>query len=433
MIKSIIKNNALFQISSIAVSVAVQILFVYLWGKYLPKDQIGIISIVSVATSFGVLFSNLGVTNYILYKQSLTKIQIQTLNNLMFFSSIFVAFLVFIVGIIVEIKTQLDFNSEFFYAALIFPFIGVGLTSQALLIRDKKLKEISIVEMSSKLISLILFLFLLNFERNANVYFYSQVIMWLTKSIGLNFFSRKVNTFDVRQWQLISLEGLLPFLKSLIGGQILNTISQKVDEVIFALVFSIEQLGVYYSFKQMATQLSAMYFNLVRRLFLPYLAESKSKIMYKKAYEFSTLVYTFFLMFVFFFSDILVSKLFNASLTNENLMLYFFSFSFFYLKYISGNIQTAFFQVLGLPMKELQWNFIQFFIVVVPISIIVSIFNVDFLYFVGVQLFVGAGVFITSYYFFNNKYYKIRSWLLIFPIIILSVLCFFKFNVSGIV
>lgn len=422
MLIRIVKNNGLYQVLSILTALIVQILFVYLWGQNLEKEEIGYISIVSVLTSFGLIFSNLGITNYILYKRKIYKKQLEVMNNIMLFVSLVIFMFVISFGFVSDYFLDIDIKNSLLIVAFIFPFIGLSITSQALLVKKKLLNTIAKIEIVSKISALMFFYLSLKITKNSEVYFLSQLIMWGVKSGGFLIVSRKFNHFNLKNLKIRLVSDFAPYLKALVFGQLLNTCSQKVDEVVLALVFSFEQLGIYYSFKQLAVQLSAMYFNLIRRIFLPYIAEINGKKLYSKVYNITTVIYTVALVVVLITYNISFSLVFNVEVTEFNKHLFLLAFVAVYLKYLSANVQTAYYQVIGKPLKELNWNVIQVLILVLPVTLLVSFSIISNVEFITIQIVFSYILFFVSSFFFENKKNEINTFVVILPSVITILL-----------
>lgn len=404
MIIKILKEKGGMQLLSIFLSFFCQISFVYLWGEHLTKDEIGMISLVSVITTFGMIFSNLGITNYVLYKNVLSSITISTLNIVMFLITCSVSVLVVIVAPYYHylFNIKFDMTTLIYISALFFPFIGASVTSQAILIKNKDLNDVAKAEMFSRIASLFIFSLLLNYEATARIYLFSQLLFWIIKSFGLMFYCNRLGLLFFKKFDHESINDFWPYLKSLLSSQVLNVLSQKADEIIFARVFSISELGVYYSFKQIAVQLSSMYFNLSRRIFLPYLTNKEGKLLYEKFSNGIIGTYLICLFVVIIPSESLLEYIFNVPTSNENIILYYFVFISTFTKYSSGNIQCAYTQVQGFPYKETIWNIYQFIILVVPLAIFSFFCRLDLNSYILIVLTTYLFLIILSYFYFDR-------------------------------
>ena len=417
MIKDIILKFGVMQFLSIIVSMLSQFGFIYLWSRYLPSSEVGLISLTSVITSFALLFSNLGVTNYVLYKKDVDDVTITTLNYLILIITSVISMLIILSMYVID-SHQLTppVKSVIYWAVVMIPIAGLSVTSQAIIIKQKRLNEIAMADIITRLVSLLSFCLLLISNRTALSFIISQNMMWLSRFFILFFLCRKEHFFKLHYFNLREVRDFWPYAKSLVGGQVLNTVSQKIDELIFAYVFSVSSLGIYYTFKQLILQLSSMYFNLMRRVFSPFLSGEDGCANFKKIHTFIITAFTLCLFFMVAITPLLFKYLFKLQLSDDYIYYYISAIYLLYLRYISGNIQTLYFQLQGFPLKELHWNVIQVIIVTIPALFVMMILRNHGELLLCMQILSSFVLFVYSNKFFHDKKFR-RNNIILFQVV----------------
>ena len=416
------------QIFSIIVALLTQVGFVYVWSNFLPPEEVGYIALVSIVTTFGMMLSTLGVTNYIIYKGEKNNPSFYYTLNVFMFSVGCAVFL------LIGLLSLLSFFSgiskgvviSFFVSSLMFPVIGLGITSQGQLIKEKKLNEIAKAEILSKLFALICFFLMVSNGGESYHYFVSQVILWFVRyMIIIKLANKDLSCFNSVFDKSVILE-VIPYVKSLIGAQVLNTSSNKVDEVMLSYIFGVEFLGVYFSFKQVFQQFFSMLYNFIKRLFLPYFVEDKGEF-FRWILCCTSLFVVFVCITSILLDNILISILFSIEDKNY-LYLFLFSIVVVSSRYLAGNLQTAYYQVKGLPLEELKWNVIQFLLLALMPSLLVLSFNLTENDFMLMISFFSAILCFLSLVFF--KMVRGYSYFIIIPFPVLGFF-YFLFNWIG--
>lgn len=369
------KSNLVWQTASLAVSLFTQLFLLYYISISFETKEIGYVSILTIIFLVGQLLSEGGLSSYVIFDKEIKNSQITAFK--LFNLLVSLLFVFFLLTFSVEINEFYNLKIP----TLIFVISGLAILpaslssiSQAIAIKENKLKPVAIAEICQK-VSLILILIIFSgYFDNITIYSLSFLISYILRFIILESYVYFKYQIKYKTPDFSILLKAKHYLLNHVFGQGLNVLSTKIDEIIIGKVFSVEVLGGYYIVKQLVTQIYFATSLLFRRLYTKKILTSRKSlrllrkeisIMYMLYILLNLLLSGTFILFCFLFIDLI-----QQNVLYFDLSIVVTTVTFVYLKYMSGNLQCYLFHLLGMPLKELRWNFLQIVIVLIPIYLI---------------------------------------------------------------
>ncbi|MCB9201510.1 MAG: MOP flippase family protein [Flavobacteriales bacterium] len=237
-------------ISTVVVALS-GILKISILTRFLEKSDFGLVAIITLILGFLNLFNDMGVTSAILHKQDISKKQYASLYWFNFGISILMYFIVLLVSPIIA-----RFYS-FPMLIILIPISGIsllfsGLGRQFKTIDQKELnfKRISIVELSSAVLSLVLAFMLAYNDYGIYSLIYSTLFQIGLSNVVFLFIGLKEKGMLFHY----NYQETKPFLRIgmyQVGGQVANYFNRDLDILIIGKFFSAEVLGGYSLVKQL--------------------------------------------------------------------------------------------------------------------------------------------------------------------------------------
>ncbi|MBG5951250.1 oligosaccharide flippase family protein, partial [Proteus terrae] len=353
-------NSGLIQILSFLISGIIQILVLYVIAKYFPPNAVGLISIISIINMFCLGLAESGVLNYVLYKKNIDKYIFSSVQFLVLSISFFLFLTLTLITSFLNIV--LIYKISLIISYLCFPLLSLGTIQYSILIRDYKFKKIFLIELffrASQLISIIsLILIKIDFML---IYSVSFFISYVVRLISIKTFTFRNNyiTSKIKYLNINIIKEFKNYYFSQFGSNAINTISSKIDEIIVGAYFNLTLLGNYFIIKQFSIQLLSAFFQLCRRLLMPILRKHTERL---KNIFIKQLMGIFIIILLINILTFFVYNIFdylNYTISFINIKLFSVLFLIFSIKSLSANYQCAYFQLIGKPFKELNWNLIQ--------------------------------------------------------------------------
>ncbi|HID9699178.1 oligosaccharide flippase family protein [Proteus mirabilis] len=420
-------NSGLIQILSFLISGVIQILILYIIAKYFPPNAIGLISIISIINMFCLGLAESGVLNYILYKKNIDKYIFSSVQFLVLSISFFLFLILTLITSFLNIA--LIYKISLIISYLCFPLLSLGTIQYSILIRDYKFKKIFLIELffrTSQLISIIILIlirtdFMLIYSISFFISYIVRLIIIRILTFRDNYITNKIKYLNIN-----IIKEFKNYYFSQLGSNAINTVSSKIDEIIVGTYFNLTLLGSYFIIKQFSIQLLSAFFQLCRRLLMPILRKHSEKI---KDIFIKQLIGIFVIILLINTLTFLVYNIFNHfnySISFIDIKLFSVLFLIFSIKSLSANYQCAYFQLIGKPFKEFNWNLIQVTLTTISLFILSYYSLINDLNELIIFLFLlNSILYLYSNYFFRIAI-NIRFWLL--SLVIYSIFSFIFIN-----
>ncbi|WPI72082.1 lipopolysaccharide biosynthesis protein [Klebsiella pneumoniae] len=261
-------SNAKWNMASQIFKVLTQIINLVYLAKIIPPEEYGLMAMAMVVFNFGVLLRDLGTSAAIIQRKELSDSLINTIFWLNLFMGIGLAAVVSIFSpVISDIYEQPKLTLVLILLGLTFPLSSSASAHLALLERDSQFKRISIIEVTSALVSLIVAIAMANFGFGV----YSLVAQALT----LNLMST-IQYWVVSEWRpsivkfinADELKGLFSFSANLSLFNFVNYFSRNADSFIIGKFMTVTILGSYnLAYRIMLFPLQSLTFVTTRSLY----------------------------------------------------------------------------------------------------------------------------------------------------------------------
>ncbi|HHQ4923499.1 TPA: oligosaccharide flippase family protein [Aeromonas veronii] len=389
------------QIVTFIIAGLCQLIVTLLLAKYYDKDSLGIISIISIINLFGFSLAEAGVCNYVIYKGAIEKRCFFTIQ----WAILFLSSLMSLCSLLIYAfeYSEVICNSVA-AASLCFPLLSLGVVQYSKLICDYRFKDILYIEVFFR-VSLVAFVYFFLFYdvfHNA-IYGYvcSLILSYIVRLLVIHVRTKDYTFVSYKSdFDRSVFSSFMSFYMSQIGSNAINAVGNKLDEVIILSSLGLSNLGQYFIVKQFVMQIFSALYQVKRRLLMP-LWSNKGTFNVDKVLYLSFLIVCLTTLTLYVTSN-LVSVDFIAASLNSNLIMVFGVISMIALRYMSGNLQCAYFQVKGKPYVELYWNVIQTSFISFFIALAVMFFNISTVeQFVKVICFLYFLVSIVGYIYFS--------------------------------
>lgn len=227
------------------------ILKISILTRFLDKSDFGLVAIVTFILSFMELFNDMGISTAILHKQNISKDQYSSLYwvNLII-SLILYLSLLGISPMICDFYDQPMLLSIIPLLGLNLIFTGFGRQFRVILQKNLNFKILSIVDIASAIISLVIALWMAYQGMGIYALVLSTVIQFFISNLFFLFFGLKKHKISF----ILRINKIKDFLKIggyQVGGQIANYFNRDLDVLLIGKFFSPDVLGGYSLAKQL--------------------------------------------------------------------------------------------------------------------------------------------------------------------------------------
>jgi len=359
-------NAAKWQVASNLVSLMVGLLQLFLLARVFDPSDFGLIAILMVIISISQAFSDMGMSNYLVYRQKISSV----LNSTIFWNSLLVGFA--LCGIIIisapfvaSFYEQKELSVLIQTCSLNFIIVAFGSQLQSRFLLEFKLKQLALFEMMAKPLGLIVAI-----SCAFNGVGVISVVYGLLAASSLK--SMLLWSCSGRLWkpkfEFCLEEAKLGWSYGLyqVGGKFLNQLRGNVDTMLLGLLLSVGDLGYYSMAKELVTKPAAFVSPIIQRLFLPLFASKQNalQLLNKSVYSshyYVILLVTAIYMPVIILAQILVNWFYGAEHIFVAQLVVPLGL-FWMLRTLGGALVPALTQGLGFTKREFYWNLIMFLI-----------------------------------------------------------------------
>ncbi len=369
-----VKKGVRWTSVSTIVLAASSILKVSILARFLNKSDFGLMAIIVFILGFMELFNDMGITSAILHKQNISKYQYSSL----YWFNLSISFFLYLVLLAVT-PLIVNFYEQPLLQVLI-PLSGLnllfsGLGRQFRVVEQKKLlfKEVSIIEIFSALISLIIAVILAFKEYGVFSLVYSAILQqFISNLLFLITGLRKqklliyIRFSDIKDFLKIGLYQT--------GGQILNFLNRDLDILLIGKFFSADILGGYSLAKQLVFRPAQIINPILTKVAAPALAlfQNNKELLKKNYFKLVGLVSTINILVycaIILFANLAVRVLYGDGF--DEIVILVRLLSVYMMFRAIGNPIGSLVIATGRTDLEFYWNV--FSILVMPIFVFIGI------------------------------------------------------------
>lgn len=241
-------------------------------ARILSSQELGLIALTNVIISFALLFSDCGITNYVIYERNSTPIQ---QSSLYWFNLCLGCLAALVVALgapaFSGIYAAPDLIPLLYVAAAIFPVFTLGAQFQAQLSKRMLLATVARIEIAGRVSAFISVVVLAVQGLGAMSFVLGQLIGAAVRSAAmfLACYSHWKPTliFDIRV-----IKAALRFAGFNTAGQLVNRLAADIDVLLIGRFFDVGSLGIYSLAKEFAFGVLRLFTTVVSRVGIPMLA-----------------------------------------------------------------------------------------------------------------------------------------------------------------
>lgn len=398
------KKQGLWLLASSGVAGAVQLLIFAMIAYYTSPEVLGVLAIVSVFLAVAYLIQDMGLSNYFIYRQHLTRAESSTLYYTNCALGTFAGVLVSLLASpVADFYDSSDICQSLYIMSFNFFLLGISAQYQANFIKSQRNITLAKIEIITKIIMLLsTFVFIKLGVPSIFPYLYSYLLINILKYFLFILCADK-NWHPCLKVDLKIIKPAVEFGSFQMGSQIVSQVRTQSDQLIIGKLMGVEVLGLYSFAKELILQPVKFIRILIGRLFYPRLAKLQDNkeafnVMFDSAIrQLSTINTSIYL--VFFSAVIVLVKLYFVQYVNSIPLL--FSLLVLGLLIPFGSLLGVSSQAKGNTKIEFQWSLI---------STITSVFVLYYLTRVNdIALFaLGVGVLqvlitLLAFLFYNSR------------------------------
>ncbi len=357
-----IKGIAWSSVSTIVRS-AVSLLQVSILTRYLDKAEFGIIAICTLFIGFSQIFLDLGFSVGIIHKQNITSQQYSSLFWLNIFSGILITGgLCLLAPVVAEAYNEPSLVEILSLLSFSILFSSIGNQHRTVQQKQMRFKYISIIEIVTSLITLVVAILLVT----NNYGIYSLIYSTLFNILLSNLLFFCIGMYKDRNISFhFGLTDTYPFLKIgifSVGTQIFDYFSREIDVILISITLGKETLGVYSLCKKLVISVYSAITPILTKVLAPTFAHIQNDINYvRKIYydvvESIAIVNFPIYFFISIFSYGIIRFLYGDSYTDSAIVLSLLAIYYGFLSTGSpvGSLQTA----LGRTDTGFYWTILR--------------------------------------------------------------------------
>ncbi|EIY5092485.1 TPA: lipopolysaccharide biosynthesis protein [Klebsiella quasipneumoniae subsp. quasipneumoniae] len=373
-----LKSQALWLLFSNFFSAILQIIQISVLARHLELHELGVLAIVNSILMIAMILQDMGMSSYIVHKQSLTRNEQSTIYWVNFLLSLFAGLLVFICALpLAKFYAMQNLAPLVMLASINFLFLGSLSQYQAHYIKSKKMVLLAKIEMTAKTISFLCVIFFIFYtDLRTSAVILGLIINAVCRLILMSLLGdkdwRPLFYFDKGLCKDVFKYGVYQ-----LGSQIINQLRTQLDVIIIGKVLGSDSLGLYSLAKDLIMQPLKLITPVINRLALPRFAEAQNnsdilKSVYLKGTAVIVLFSAFSFIFIYIFSPTIITLLYGSErMTILSLLPFMLLFG---MLRPMGGLTGAIAQANGRTNVEFYWNVIAG-IMVVCVSLTILIYS----------------------------------------------------------
>jgi O-antigen/teichoic acid export membrane protein len=336
------------------------LLQIALLARLLNLSDFGLVAIVMIVINISGVLSDLGMANYLVYRQKISEILNSTVFWICLISGIVLFFLLTLLAPHVAGlygKSEISFLLPL--SAIAFIPISLSAQMQARYICEFKLNELATFDVISKLLGTIVAVWAGYGEMGAASIIFGGIAANIAKCILIWVYADKTwrpkfmfSTTEAKNaWQYGVYQ---------IGSQLINQFRANLDTLLLGFYIDNAQLGAYNLAKQLIQKPAAFVVPIVRKVSLPLLASSqgnmdKLRFLAKKAHAYVAVLLIFPYILLCFLAEEVVSFMYGIDKIEVSLFVIPLAL-FWAFRSVGGALAGPLSQGLGKTKKDFYWN-----------------------------------------------------------------------------
>ncbi|MES9665971.1 MOP flippase family protein [Bacillus nitratireducens] len=287
-------------ISAIIVS-SLQIIQLVIVSRILPPESLGLMTTIMVVVGFAQLYSDMGITNAIIYKESLTGKQLSSLYwfNLML-GLLLTIFIIGITPVIADFYHEPKLKTLLYLIAVIFLINPIGQQSMVLHQKELKFNILAKIEILAAISGFILTIALAYGGYDVYSLVVGQIFIGFVKMCGYVFISKNVSR-PMMYFKFSEVKSFISFGLYQLGERTVHYINSNLDYIIIGSLLGSKALGYYtIAFNLIILPISKIN-PIVTRVAFPVFSKIQNNIPLLKSSYFKVIRVLSFINFPYFF------------------------------------------------------------------------------------------------------------------------------------
>lgn len=259
-------------VSATLLSGVMHLLLLAFLARILSAQELGLIALTNVVITFALMFSDCGITNYVIHAQNNTPVQQSTLYWFNLCLGCFAALVVFLAAPAFSgFYAAPDLVVLLSVAAIIFPVFTAGAQFQAQLSKRLMLRTVARIEITGRASAFVAVVVFAVMGLGAMSFVLGQLIGATVRSAAFFLACRSKwqpgMNFDIR-----TIKKALRFAGFNTAGQLVNRLAADIDVLLIGRFFDVGSLGIYSLAKELAFGVLRVFTSVTSRVGIPMLA-----------------------------------------------------------------------------------------------------------------------------------------------------------------
>ncbi|WP_152266622.1 MOP flippase family protein [Agriterribacter humi] len=349
---------------------ASQLLLTAVLAHFLEKKDFGLMAIALFVINFSQLFIDIGISNAIIHKQTVTHNQLSSL----YWCNIIIGFFLF--GLLFTLAPLISgFYKEpllkniIRWVGLTFLIQPFGMQFSTLLRKELHFKELAIRNIISRTIGLVIGALLGFYGYGIYALVYSTIAMAFLDMLLLVILGRKIHSPSLH-FRLTEIKPFFSFGMYQMGEKMINYINSDIDTLIIGKFLGIETLGIYNIAKNFVLKPFQVINPILTRVAFPVMAKvqndiPKLKSIYLKMQSVLAFINFPVFIFMFFYAEAVILLIFGSRWLDAAMPLRILSLYAMIRSTMNpiGSLQLA----RGRADQGFYWNLVQSVILIVAV------------------------------------------------------------------
>ncbi|WP_286259818.1 oligosaccharide flippase family protein [Pseudoalteromonas apostichopi] len=272
------KKQGIWILASSAIAGAVQFSVFAMLAYYTSPEVIGVLAIINVFLAIAYLVQDMGLSNYFIYKQTLTRSQ----SSALYYTNLLLGagaggLIALIASPVASFYESKEIAESLYIMAFNFVLLGLSAQYQANFIKAGKNVPLAKIDIVTKLCLLAFtFLFIKAGIESIFPYLYAFLVVNSLRYLLFLIFADK-SWHPTYKVDFAIVKPALAFGGFQMGSQILNQVRAQLDQLIIGKLMGVEVLGLYSFAKELLMQPIKFIRILIARLVYPKLAKQQAR------------------------------------------------------------------------------------------------------------------------------------------------------------
>lgn len=429
MVKNMAKWQTIYSLATFLLS----LIQVAILARLVSLSDFGLVAIVMMIINMSQVLSDLGMANYLVYRQDIS----EKLNSTVFWvCSVSGSVLIFILVMLSPVISNVYDNDRVgeLLALIALNFIPISLSAQlqARYVANFKVNTLSFFDLVSKVLGLIISVSVALLGFGAESLISGVIASSSIKCIFIWFFAEK-DWKPTFMFCKSEAKNALGYGVYQVGSQLINQYRANLDTLLLGIFVSPAQLGAYNLAKQLIQKPAALILPIIQKITLPFIAslqENRDELrsLINKSHVYLSIFLIFPYILLCFLNKDVVTIMYGPE-KQEAVSLLVIPLSLFWLfRTIGGGLVGPLTQGLGKTKRDFYWNlsvsglFTIFCVLLAPISEYALAWGLSILQFLLMNI---------IYMVFYRSSVELKYFSYIYPILTFHLLSFISVFISS--